>query len=109
MPVNSRAATLGMNELRIAPRERPSPKRRPCLAGKPLLRGTKEEQHEGEQNQRLNERQSDEQCELDARPCAGVPGQSFGYRAGYFSLSQTCQASGKTHAEANADGNGPVA
>ena len=43
-----------------------------------LLRA-QEEQHEGKQNQRLNESQSDEKCKLDAGTRSGVPGKSFSH------------------------------
>jgi hypothetical protein len=57
-------------------------------AQKTLL-GTDEKQHEGEQNQRFNERQSDKQCQLNSRTRSGVARKRLCHRAGYFALAQS--------------------
>jgi hypothetical protein len=72
-----------------------------------LLRA-QEEKHEGEQNQRLNEGQSDEECELNTCACSGIPGQRFSHRASDPALAKSSQTCGKTHAQTNANRNGPV-
>jgi|SRR5579871_1664890 len=44
-----------------------------------ILLRAQEEQHEGEQNQRFNEGQSNEECELDTGASSGITGQRFSH------------------------------
>jgi hypothetical protein len=63
-----------------------------------LLLRAKEQQHERKQYQRLNECQSDEECELDTRTRSRIPGKSFRHRSGNLALAKSGKASSKAHA-----------
>src|SRR6478672_6754394 len=98
-----------MSGLRISPDKQKGLRRSEGLSCfRDLLLRAQEEQHEGEQNQRFNEGQSNKECELDTGACSGIAGQRFSHGAGDFTLAKSSKTSGKTHAQTNADWNGPV-
>src|SRR5258708_1495401 len=68
-----------------------------------LLYDFDEDDEEGEQNQRLDESQSHEQCDLNAGTSGRVAGQSFASRRGYASLAKSAQRGGKGHREAGSN------
>ena len=74
-----------------------------CMLGTMRLAGADEEQHEGEQGERLDEGQAENQEELDAGAGAGVAGQRLRGRRGGAALAKAAESGGDAHADADGE------